>query len=331
MIVPLVAGGAALALAAAWRLHPRRFVRPLRALNRRLSRLSARTLAVDGHEVHYLEGGRGETVLLLHGIFAEKDHWAEFARRLTPRYHVVALDLPGFGDSTRRDDASYAYPEQVRRIEAIAAVLRLPPAHVAGNSMGGALATRWAVVHPGRVRSLAYIGAPHGIPTPQPSEMQRRIVLGQAPLVARSRADYDEMLALLFHRRPWFPRPLVEDAAERLVAQADSNRRVWDEHREFDDGTAPLLPALDVPLYVQWGGEERIFHPSGADEIRRLRPDARVEVLPGVGHLPMLERPRESADRYLAFLRSLPAAAPVPSSAEHAAPNGPRRPLHAQR
>jgi pimeloyl-ACP methyl ester carboxylesterase len=71
--------------------------------------LSAHTLTSGGHTLHYLDGGSGETLVLLHGIFAEKDHWVDFARPLTPHYRVIAPDLPGFGESTRLPDNDYSH------------------------------------------------------------------------------------------------------------------------------------------------------------------------------------------------------------------------------
>jgi abhydrolase domain-containing protein 6 len=289
-------------LAGAYFMAPRIFYAPLVALNRSLSGLSPRVVTVAGHRVHYLEGGEGETVLLLHGIFAEKDHWVEFARQLTPRYHVIALDLPGFGESSRLEDQSYGYPEQVRRLHEFVARLDLGTIHLAGNSMGGALAALYALEHPERVRSVAFIGAPHGIRSSRRSEADRRIEAGEAPLIARSAAEFEEMLQLLFVARPFLPRPIMQDATGKAVAAAASNVRLWEEQRRQGYLLQAELPRLPHRLLTLWGGEDRIFDVSGVEVIRRILPDQKVVVMEGVGHLPMMERPRETASLYLRFL-----------------------------
>jgi hypothetical protein len=71
---------------------------------RMLSGLTPGTLIVKGETWHYLDGGpgNGEVVLLLHGFGGDKDNWTRFARYLTDRYRVVAVDLPGFGESARK-------------------------------------------------------------------------------------------------------------------------------------------------------------------------------------------------------------------------------------
>ena len=72
--------------AGAYHALPGLFKEPLLQLNRALSGLEEKSIRVAGHDIHYLEGGQGETpIVLLHGIFAEKDHWTDFARSLTLR------------------------------------------------------------------------------------------------------------------------------------------------------------------------------------------------------------------------------------------------------
>lgn len=296
LAIPLVA------LAAVYTARPHSLVAPLVSLNRRLSGLSAKVVEVDGHRVHYVEGGEGEAVLLLHGIFAEKDHWVEFARGLTPAYRVIAPDLPGHGASTRLEDEPYTYEAQVRRLHALVEQLGIESFHVAGSSMGGTIAALYALEHPDRVRSVAFIGAPHGIRTPQPSEADDRIAAGEIPLIARSPAEFERMMDLLFARRPFLPRPIVLDAERRAVERAASNVRLWQEQRSQAHLLHAELPRLVHRSLTLWGEEDRVFHRSGAEAVRRMLPGGVVEVLPGVGHLPMMERPRETAARYRRFL-----------------------------
>jgi pimeloyl-ACP methyl ester carboxylesterase len=294
------------ALAAVYQLRPTLLHAPLVALNRWSAGLEERVVTVDGHEVHYLAGGDGaETVVLLHGIFAEKDHWVDFARRLTPRYRVVALDVPGFGASTRLADASYDYPAQARRLHLIADALGLERFHLAGSSMGGAIATVYAVEHPGAVLSLAYIGAPHGVRSPRPTPVYLAIEAGAAPLVTATRAEFDAMLDLVFAQRPFLPKPIVEVAARRATRDPASDRRLWAESWRHGLLTERLLPRVAAPTFALWGAEDRLFDPSGADVLLRGLWRAQVVVAEGVGHLPMLERPEESATAYVRFLERI--------------------------
>lgn len=98
--------------------------------------------SADIKELHfsYLDGGSGETVLMVHGFGSNKDSWDRFARHLTGKFRIVALDLPGHGDSTSRLELSYDIPSQARRLELFAVKLGLERFHIFGSSMGGAVA-----------------------------------------------------------------------------------------------------------------------------------------------------------------------------------------------
>lgn len=297
-----------LALAGAWYALPQLFLAPLLAANRSLSGLSEHTVAAAGHEIHYLAGGAGESVVLLHGIFAEKDHWVDFARPLTGSWRVIAPDLPGFGESGRQEGEAYDYPAQVRRLRALLDALGLQRVHLAGNSMGGTLAVLFALEHPQRVASVALIGSPHGIRSPQPSAMDRMIDAGQAPLVARTPQQFEAMLDLVFAQRPFLPWPVLHASRAAALAQAESNQGVWKQqlaHRYLLDAR---VDALATRTLVLWGGADRVFDVSGAELLRRRLPAADVQVLPGLGHLPMMEAPRATALAYDRFLRGIASA-----------------------
>lgn len=291
-----------LALVAAWHVVPGAFRPGLIAANRALSGLSEHTVTAAGHEIHYLAGGAGEPVILLHGIFAEKDHWVDFARHLGPGLRVIAPDLPGFGETGRKDGESYDYATQVRRLRELLDALGIARVHLAGSSMGGTIAALFAVQHPERVASVAFIGAPHGIRSLRPSAMDRLIDAGQAPLVVRTAGEFEAMLSLVFARRPFLPGPVLHAARERAIAEAGSDLRIWQVQLADRYLLDAQVARVQQPVLALWGGAEQVFDPSGAEALRARLPAADVQVLPGLGHLPMMEAPAASARAYTAFL-----------------------------
>ena len=84
---------------ALWKFGPALALRAAIAGQRRVAGLRAATVSVDGRPMAYLDSGRGEPLVLLHGFGAEKDNWTPIARFLTPRFRVIAPDLPPFGDT----------------------------------------------------------------------------------------------------------------------------------------------------------------------------------------------------------------------------------------
>ena len=288
---------------------PQHFKTPLLQLNRATAGLSAHTLTSGGHTLHYLDGGSGETLVLLHGIFAEKDHWVDFARPLTPHYRVIAPDLPGFGESTRLPNNDYRYAAQVEYLKDFLDHLGVQRAHLGGSSMGGTIAALFAIRYPNRVASVALIGAPHGLHTPQPSEMDPMVDAGQSPLIVAQADAFEPMLDFVFAQRPFLPYPILHAAKADALRNAASNLRIWNAQRKDRYLLDAHIGELMQPTLVLWGEKDRLFDVSGAAPLRTRLPQAQVQVLPGVGHLPMMETPKSSAQLYVQFVE---AVAPTP-------------------
>jgi alpha-beta hydrolase superfamily lysophospholipase len=79
--------------------------------------LAKKGIQVDDHKIVYLEGGKGQTILLIHGFAANKDTCIRFAKYLTNDYHIVIPDIPGFGESSQIQNESYAAENQLKRID----------------------------------------------------------------------------------------------------------------------------------------------------------------------------------------------------------------------
>lgn len=300
----LAAASLAIILATYYTL-PHYFREPLLELNRGFAGLKEKTVLVDSHELHYLEGGSGDTVVLLHGIFAEKDHWVDFARPLTSSYRVVAPDLPGFGESSRMGDLQYDYTIQTEMLVKMLDKLGIKRAHLAGNSMGGTIATLLAIKHPERVASVAFIGSPHGIRSMTPSEMDILIDAGRAPLVARNPAEFDEMLSLVFAQRPFLPFPIIQASRSSAINNAESNHRIWLGQLKDRYLLHERIDSLKQRALVLWGSNDRVFDVSGANVLKAKLNQVEMHVLPGIGHLPMMEAPKETSHIYTVFLNKM--------------------------
>src|SRR5260370_1480594 len=112
-----------------------RLARALINLERFMSGVKRHVVQVGDHRIAYSEGGKGETILLLHGFGASGDSWNQLARTLTKKYRVIAPDLPGWGASTRLETASYAYPSQLQRLDNLMQELKLHRFHLLVHSI----------------------------------------------------------------------------------------------------------------------------------------------------------------------------------------------------
>ena len=125
--------------------------------------LTKKEIKIDDHNIVYLEGGKGPTILLLHGYTGNKDNWTTFAVYLTKDYHVVIPDIPGYGESSMIEKASYDLSSQMSRLHKFAQAIELKKFHVAGNSMGGLFAGTYAVRYPDEIISVGLFDAGGGI------------------------------------------------------------------------------------------------------------------------------------------------------------------------
>lgn len=243
--------------------------------------------------------GSHGTAVVLHGFGSGATAYGKLVLALRRHFHrVIAPDAPGHGHS--------AVPEApltpAGMGEAVGGLLDSvleAPALVYGNSLGGAIAIRYASTRPDRVRALA-ISSPGGAPV----EAERhREFLGRFDL--QTTRDARVFLDRLFHRPPWYT-PLLAPGMRRRLGAAPLRRFI--ESVGDDDLLSPdELARLQMPLLFWWGTSEHLMLPEHLAFFEaHLPPHATVERPDGVGHCPHLEVPGPLADRIAEFSRSIP-------------------------
>lgn len=273
--------------------------------------LTRKEIQVDDHRIVYLEGGKGQTIVLLHGFAANKDNWIQFSRYLTKDYHVVIPDLPGFGESSQRQSENYAAGNQLKRIDRFTETLKLEKFHLAGNSMGGMLAAMYGATYPRKVITLALL-APGGVGSPNPSEVALLIQKGTNPLLTGNPEDFDRLINLCFVKPPFIPARFKRVLAADAVAHRDFNKKIWDDmlgslSREAlsarETLLRPYLPQIQAPVLVVWGDGDKVLDVGGATILEKNLRDFQTVIMKDMGHAPMLERPQETASYYTGFLK----------------------------
>ena len=276
-------------------------------LERSASDLDHKTVVIGDETWHYLVGGPedAEVLLLIHGFGGDKDNWTRFARSLTENYRVVAPDLPGFGESAWHPDWDYSLLPQRERLHGFAQALDLKQFHVAGNSMGGHLAALYTHRYPQDVTSLSLVDNA-GVSAPVETDYERALTNGKNPLIVETVDDFDVLLSFAAHKKPFVPWPAKGVFAQRAIDHAESNHAIFEAYqKDRKAGMEPLLEDINKPVQIIWGEFDRILDVSSIDVMRPLLPQAEVTIMKDTGHLPMLERPTETAAHYLSFLEEL--------------------------
>lgn len=271
---------------------------------RAASGLEQRRIDANGLRFEYLEGGKGETLILLHGFGANKDNWTRIAKSFTPHFWVIAPDLTGFGESSLAPDGDYTIRAQVKRVKMFVQALGIQSFHFGGSSMGGNIAGVYASIYPENVRSLLLI-SPGGVVSAEPSEMYRRLMAGEPiPLVAANAEEYERLLDFIFFKRPFIPHPIKRVLIQEAIAHQPLNVKIFNQFRnpENVEPLETLMNGLKVPTLIIWGAQDRVLHVSGAKILAAVMPNASVALMGAVGHLPMIEKPEETARLYLRSL-----------------------------
>ncbi len=288
------------------------FINGLLRLVRRVCGLEMRTIDVGGVTWPYLDGGprSGEVLLLLHGFGGDKDNWPIYARGLRRDYRVIIPDLPGFGENFRDNRDDYGMAAQAERLHAFVRALSIERFHVAGNSMGGFLALKYALSYPDAVMTLTLLNSA-GVTGANASELEVMAERGESPLVVRSEQDFDWLIRFLVHRRLPVPRVFKRYFCNRAIArQAFLDYVFWSLVKEIK--ASPLndeLPGVVNPTLIIWGRHDRLIDVSCVDTLEAGIPDSRSIVYDDIGHVPMLECPARAAAAHLEHLRRHPGGA----------------------
>jgi pyruvate dehydrogenase E2 component (dihydrolipoamide acetyltransferase) len=234
-------------------------------------------------KLRYAKRGSGdETVILIHGFGGDLDNWLFNIDALGEVATVYALDLPGHGQSTK----SLAKPGLKSMTEALASFmdkLGLGKAHLAGHSMGGAIAMQMAADHPEKVKSLTLICSA-GLGPDIGSYVDEYVA-------AQGRKDLKPALEQLFADKSLVSRQLVDDVLKykrldgvepllkELAASLFAGRKQQDQPGTKLGGKLP-------PSLVIWGKEDQIIPAAHATNL----PGAKVHVLEGAGHMVFMEK-----------------------------------------
>jgi pimeloyl-ACP methyl ester carboxylesterase len=272
--------------------------------------LRFRRVATAAGEISTMQAGAGPPVVLLHGLGASKASFLPTLGALAPHHRVIAIDLPGFGDSDKPIGGAYDAAFFARAVVALLDALELPRAALVGNSMGGRVALEVGLAHPDRAGRLVLLAPSLAWLRDRPWAPLLRLVPPQLGLLQPA------------------PRGIVEAIARRAVPGGGSGwtaagvdeflrgyldprgraafyaaaRNIYLEEPHGPDGFWTRLPGLEAPSLFVWGRQDPLVPLAFARHVRSALPGARHMEL-GCGHVPQLERPREVHDAMVRFLR----------------------------
>lgn len=253
---------------------------------------------VAGHRVHAYRvagTGVGPPVLLVHGLGGSANGWVRVLRPLARHFSAVyAVDLPGNGFSPLPASGPLGLEEQLEVLHAFCREVVQGPVFVVGNSLGGALSVILASTYPEDAAALALIAPAGGEMSPASMAELMQV------LDVRTNADAVRLTRRLFHRPPLLALLFAPEMRKMHGTPAVRALRLHAQERSHIP--PDLLAGLRAPTLLLWGGSEKLLPAEQLDWYRAHLPaNAHIEVVPGFGHVPQMERPRELVERLRAF------------------------------
>ncbi len=265
-----------------------------------------RFISINGLRLHYLEWGDAAAppVVLLHGGSAHAHWWDLFAAAIANRYHVLALDLRGHGDSEHPAPPAYRIDDYVRDLGAFIDNQALGRVDLIGHSLGGMIATAFAGQTPQRLRSLVVVDSQLKI-TPAGARYMVRLRNFPQP-VYRDRAQAIQRFRLLPTHTEADEKTLQHVAAHGVRELSDGRwilkfDRAAMAHNEPQDLT-PVLRQLTCPILLVRGAHSTLLSHAALTALRAAAAHAEIAEIPAAHHHVMLDNPVEFERPVRAFL-----------------------------
>jgi pimeloyl-ACP methyl ester carboxylesterase len=245
----------------------------------------------DGRVVSYLEAGRGEPVVLLHGVGSGARSWLNQLADLQNDLRLIAWDAPGYGESTCMTDPAPKPSEYAESLTAFVAALNLSRFHLVGHSLGALIATNYAMRHADRLLSLTLASiAPGHAHLPEEERLRLR----------RGRLDVLDRLGprgMAESRGPNLLSPDATDAMRRAVIETmaairpDGYRQAVHMLSQGDTRSDLAQVSAQVPVQIVFGSKDTVTPPASNRRTAEARPQVPIQVIEGGGHAVYIEKP----------------------------------------
>lgn len=285
-------------------LHPGFFVSELQRFRAWRMGLQQKYVVLRGQKIHYIVGGAGKPLVLVHGLAGRSEDWFALIPQLVDNgYKVYALDLLGYGQSARPDvDYSISLEEQVLREFLDSQGLKQPD--MAGWSMGGWISLKFAADHPERVHRLILLDSA-GL----------RFDAVNAPLLRpKTEADLARMMQVLTPHPPHIPSFYAADLLRDFVREdwiIDRALKSMYTGKDLMDGR---LSTVKTPVLLVWGKEDVLTPPTLGEQMHKSIPQSELEIFDGCGHLAPVECSNEVGRAMVQFLKA--GNTPAPDSGQ---------------
>ncbi|MDV2859730.1 alpha/beta hydrolase [Psychrobacter sp. CAM01] len=271
---------------------------------RNKSDLDVKTFTLtSGDKLVYAENANltGEPLLLIHGFGGNKDNFTRIADELED-YHLIIPDLLGFGESSKPMSADYRSQAQATRLHELLQAKGLANnIHVGGNSMGGAISVAYAAKYPKDVKSLWLVDSAGFWSAGVPKSLEGA-TLENNPLLINSKEDFYKMYDFVMYKPPYLPKSVKAVFAQERINNKALDAKILEQIvTDSVEERAQIIAQYKIPTLVVWGDKDKVIKPETVNVIKDIIPQAQVIMMEDIGHVPMIEAVKQTAEDYKGF------------------------------
>jgi pimeloyl-ACP methyl ester carboxylesterase len=255
-----------------------------------------RFVTVDGLRIHYLDWGAPDKppLLMLHGIGRVAHTFDHIAPHFASKYHVMAVDMRGHGDSGWDPNGAYLVEDYVKDIEGLAGQLQLRNIVIWGNSTGGRVAQVFAGLHPDLVAAVIS----EDVGPERPSQLAENVSRQLKQEDSTGWASEEELLAQLKTSYPRTSEDILRSLSHYGTKKRADGRVVWKRDPAIANGFVPtelwrFVRQIKPPIIYILGGRSTVVPVATQEELKKALTQAEIVTVPGAGHYPSEENPSE--------------------------------------
>lgn len=261
------------------------------------SNIASKVININDLQLHYLEAGQGEVVLMLHGFPTSAYLYRNVMPEIAKTHRVIALDLPGFGQSDKSLSVSYSFNFYTNLLSSLLAQLDIQKINLVVHDLGGPIGLHWSVRHPEKLQRLVLLNT---LVYPKFSAAVVAFMIAlQMPLVknwvtsasgikAAMRFGVQNKHRIKEELLQQYQAPFKEKSARKALIQSTINLSI----KGFQE-IAEKLPQLTIPVRAIYGENDRIL-PKVADTMQRVKKDlsqTTITAIPNCGHFLQEDEP----------------------------------------
>ena len=268
--------------------------------------IEKKSMSLDFGEIVYSENDvkSDVTLVFIHGFGGNKDTWNRLIVEMDDKYHVIAIDLPGHGESVSEKTLGYTITDQAERLNLFLEAKKIKNFYLVGHSMGGAIALRYVVNHKKNVNALILIDS-MGMEQTKSDGVILAEQSAKNPLYdVCTKERLETLLSYSMHKAPYIPDIIKDALLQEKCARRDLEKVLYEDMYK-DVNLSDVASSIDIPTLILWGEKDRMTHIDDATLFHHTIKGSQLVIFKEIGHVPILEDPKQTADEIDRFIKQI--------------------------